>query len=332
MPGLRVCEGVLLRVVRKRVPEVRHDASELAAVAGGSADPLALLHERTARIVAELRQARSTLEAASPRMLASAIRAFRRTEGRLKSPLRVAIVGEFNSGKSSLANLLARTESLPTAVVSNTRFPTLLHYSDEPEIWAVDRRGKRQWLRADQRTLPASIFRLEVGLPTRRLRTVQILDLPGLADPRLGSAVDIADHGVHGVLWCTMSTQAWKESERIAWAGLPARLRACALLVSTHADLLQGPHDADKLSQRLRSEGAGLFQDIVLVSTLDALKLLRGRQQGRAEDAWKATGAEALEGALQQLFSSLRDRRAEAALRMTGRIADRALARLEVRG
>jgi hypothetical protein len=316
------------------VPEVRRGVSAAAATAEGSADPLASLHERTARIVAELRQARSRLETGpSPRMLAPAIRAFRRTERRLDGPLRIAIVGEFNSGKSSLANLLARTESLPTAVVSNTRIPTLLYHAREPEIWAADERRKRQWLRADHRALPASIFRLEVGLPTRRLRTMEVLDLPGLADPRLnGPAVDIAEHGVHAVLWCTMSTQAWKESERIAWGRLPARLRARGLLVSTHADLLHGPGDADKLLHRLRGEARGVFQDVVLVSTLDALAAFRGQRQGPVRDAWEATGAHALEGALERLLLNLRDQRAEAALRMTGRIADRALSRLEASG
>lgn len=264
-------------------------------------------------------------------MLAPAIRAFRRTERRLDCPLRVGIIGEFNSGKSSLANLLARTESLPTAVVSNTRIPTLLYYAKEPEIQAVDERGQRRWLRADTRSLPGPILRLEVGLPTPRLRVMQLLDLPGLADPRLsGTAIDVADHDVHAVIWCTMSTQAWKESERAAWDTLPPRLRSRALLVSTHADLLHDPRDADKLLFRLRQEAGESFQDIILVSTLDALGMLQDRRQSAAaQDAWMATGADALEIALLRLLTGLRDQRAESALNVTGRIAEKALARLE---
>ena len=134
--------------------------------------------------------------------LSPAIRALRRIEARLDRPLRLAVVGEFNSGKSSLANLLARTETLPTAVVSNTRIPTLLCYAREPEIWAVDERGRREWLRADQRTLPRSIFRLEVGLPAERLRAVQILDLPGIADPKFHDPG--IDAEVHDVARCNV--------------------------------------------------------------------------------------------------------------------------------
>jgi hypothetical protein len=321
---------VLGTVRSSRVPGAGREVPVAGGLVESLADPLVLLHERTARIVAELRQARSRLESArSPRTLDPAIRAFGRAERLLDRPLRVAIIGEFNSGKSSLANLLARTESLPTAVVSNTRIPTLLYYAREPEIWAVDERGNREWLRADYRSLPPSIFRLEVGLPTRRLRTVQILDLPGCADPRFqGRVSDAAVHDVHAVMWCTLSTQAWKESERIAWGQLPERLRDRSLLVSTHADLLHDPRDAEKLLHRLRGQAGGLFQEIVLVSTLDALALIQARWEGWAGDSWTVTGADALEAALHRLLLKLRDQRADSALRMTGRIAHRALSRL----
>jgi hypothetical protein len=296
----------------------------------GIADPLAAPHERTLKIVAELRQARSTLEKGpSARALPATVRAFRRIESQLDRPLRVALVGEFNSGKSSLANLLARTESLPTAVVSNTRIPTLLCYAREPTIWALDERGSRVGLRADQRALPASIVRLQVGLPTQRLRALEILDLPGFADPRFrGAGIDTAVHDVHAVLWCTVSTQAWKESERTVWESLPARLRARALLVATHADLLHDARDADKLLHRLHRESGSLFQGVVLIATQDALALTRQRQEGEAGDAWQATGAYALEQALHGLLFDLREQRADAALGITRRIADRAVSQL----
>jgi Dynamin family len=295
----------------------------------GMRDPLAQPHERTAMILAELRQARSRL-GGGPSALSPAIRALRRIEARLARPLRLALVGEFNSGKSSMANLLARAETLPTAVVSNTRIPTLLCYAQEPGIWAVDVRGRRESLRADQRALPRSIFRLEVGLPEERLRAVQILDLPGIADPRSsGPSMGAEMHNVHALLWCTVSTQAWKESERTAWRNLPAWLRARGLLVATHADLLHDHRDADKLLQRLRGEGGALFRDVVLVSTLDALALIGRKRDGLDDDAWKATGADALEAALYRLLRNLSDERADAGLRLTRRIADRAMSQLD---
>jgi hypothetical protein len=287
--------------------------------------PVVSDHLLTARIVAELKQARCKLErAVSPgSRLLPAIRALRRAEQRLDRPLRLAICGEVNAGKSSLANLLGRIETLPTAAISNTRFPTLLYYADEPEIWAVHHSsGWRTRVRADRRTLPQPVFRLEVGLPSRGLRAAQILDLPGLSGP---GHLDLASHAVDAVLWCTVSTQAWKESERVAWSQLPARLRSRGVLVSTHADLLANARDGQRLLSRLRGECGSMFRDIIMISTVNALALLREGGPAPNRAAWNVTGADALDAALSALLPSVRDQRAQSALRVTGRIAERAL-------
>ena len=280
-------------------------------------------HPLTSRIVAELKLARSMLERAirPGSKLFPAVRALRRTQQRLDRPLRLAICGESNSGKSSLANLLGRIESLPTAAISNTRIPTLIYYAHEPQIWVVHgAAGQRTRVRADPNALPRSIFRLEVGLPSPRLRAVEILDCPGLADPE-----QIVSHAVDAALWCTVSIQAWKESERVAWSRLPARLRSCGLLVATHADLLPDDRDRDKLLTRLRHECGSMFRDMIPVATIDALALVQERENAPVPSAWHTTGADMLEAALSALVDSARDQRASSALRVTGRIAHQAL-------
>jgi len=287
--------------------------------------PIVSDHPLTGRIVAELRQARGRLErAVAPgSQLSAAIRALRRMEQRLDRPLRLAVCGEVNAGKSSLANLLGRIESLPTAAISNTRIPTLLYYAPEPEIWALHHAGGgRVRLRADRKMLPRSLFRLEVGLPSPGLRVAQVLDLPGLAGP---GQVDLALHAVDATLWCTVSTQAWKESERLAWTEMPPRLRACGLLVATHADLLANARDREKLMTRLRGECGALFREIVMVSTLDALAFVREGEPALERPAWRASGADTLDTALSALLMSVREQRAQSALGLTGRIAHRAL-------
>jgi hypothetical protein len=257
------------------------------------------------------------------------VRALRRTQQRLDRPLRLAICGESNSGKSSLANLLGQIESLPTAAISNTRIPTLIYYAHEPQIWVVHGTpGQRARVPADPKALPRSIFRLEVGLPSPRLRAVEILDCPGLADPE---QIDLASHAVNAALWCTVSIQAWKESERIAWSQLPARLRSRGLLVATHADLLSDERDRDKLLTRLRGECGSMFRDMILIATIDALAMVQNGESSRVPGAWHATGAETLETALSALMDDAREQRAKSALRVTGRIAHHALSSIGAR-
>jgi tRNA U34 5-carboxymethylaminomethyl modifying GTPase MnmE/TrmE len=287
-------------------------------------------------VVEQLRQARLSLERmATPELqLSPAIRALSRTVSRLDRPLRVAVLGEINSGKSSLANLLAGVDSLPAAIIFNTRIPTLLYYAAEPELWIEDESGRRERLSAYSRLPQRPIFRIDVGLPSPRLRVMQLLDLPGMLCPVTGSiVVDTAAHNVDAAVWCTMSTQAWKESERAAWEMMPPRIASRALLVATHCDLLHDPGDRQKLLMRLRELAGVSFRSVQLLSTPDALKALEavGSRNGAAGLAWKTSGAEALENALAALLLDLREQRAVAAVRMTGRIAQRALTRIDSR-
>jgi tRNA U34 5-carboxymethylaminomethyl modifying GTPase MnmE/TrmE len=283
------------------------------------------MNAHTDRILRELKRARVELQAAARTTLPCAIRAFGRIEARLSRPLRVAIVGEFNSGKSSLANLLVGIESLPTAVVSSTRIPTLLYHALRPEIWATYHNGRRDQLRAAKEAREQSIIQLEVGLPSARLREMQILDLPGLANPRFERRLgDLFLQNVDIVLWCTVSIQAWKESERAAWDRVPARLRGRALLVVTHGDLVREAADKRKLLRRLQKEAVS-FRDVVLISTNEALASIKGL----TAPALDASGANALESALSKLLLSVREHRTKAAIAVTRRIAQAALSRLE---
>lgn len=280
------------------------------------------------RITGELREERRKLQAVSDVSPPEVIGVLSCIEAQLARPLRIAIVGEFNSGKSSLANLLLGIEGLPTAVISSTQIPTLLYHSGRPRVFVVDRNGRRSEVRNIASIPETSIARLEVGLPSPRLQGVEILDLPGLADPRFDRGVgDLLLETAHVLLWCTASTQAWKESERIAWEILPAPLRRCALLVVTHSDLVNDAKDTHKLLRRLRME-AGAFRDILLVSTTNALALLQGKRDELGHAAWVATGADGLDVALDQLLESVATRRIKVALAVAHRIASRALSRL----
>jgi hypothetical protein len=280
------------------------------------------------RIMSEFKRTCAQLQSAARTTLPHLVRALGRLEARLERPLRLGIAGEFNSGKSSLANLLLGSENLPTAVVASTRIPTLLYHAAVPEIWAIGPGGQRERLRGSRDPSQRSVLRLEVGLPSPRLSRMHIIDLPGLADPRFDRGPgDAFFLNMDLLLWCTVATQAWKESERTAWEQLPARLRSRALLVVTHGDLLREAGDKEKLMRRLRRDAGG-FQDIVVISSKEALALVRENRARALGPDWHATGADTLESALDQLLHKVRKQRTEAAFAVTGRMAQRALSRL----
>ena len=100
-------------------------------------------------------------------------RAFRRIARAANRPLRIGILGEANSGKSSLANLLVGVQTLPAPPVANTRLPVLLKYAPAPSAVGVLESGERITLSAGEDH--PEIKYLEVGLPSDILRSVEIL-------------------------------------------------------------------------------------------------------------------------------------------------------------
>ena len=206
-----------------------------------------------------LQRARSSYPA-----LEAPCRALQRTAKAVTRPLRVAILGESNSGKSTLANLFAGGMTLPALPAANTRLPTLLRYAPSPSATALYPGGRRFVLSAADDVPAGGILRLEVGLPSEVLRQVEIIDFPGSANPLLPvNPADVRLHGADAAIWTTVATQAWRESERSAWLTLPQRLRSLGLLAITHCDLVPSADDFQRLRARLetvaRAQFVGMF-------------------------------------------------------------------------
>jgi hypothetical protein len=175
------------------------------------------------------------------RFLTSVLRHIERVA---KSPFRIAILGETNAGKSSLANTLIGTNILPALPYTNTRLPTLSRYAPAPEAVAVSTTGGKFILSGGNGAPSDPIDHLEVGLPAERLRGCEILDLPGSANPLVPlNLATLFAKPVHLTIWATVATQAWRESERLSWLGLRPRIRRTSLLVVTHCDQIRSEAD-----------------------------------------------------------------------------------------
>jgi hypothetical protein len=303
--------------------------SPAALVARGTlpAGAFASGHDAMTAFAGTVRDARLRLEAAGADIarLAPAIRALRRIESFVSRPLRLALLGEFNTGKSTLANLILGNAALPTLQISNTRIPTLIHHHPEPVVAVALRDSTFQTLTARTVRTPSDTLRIHVGLPLPHLLACEIVDFPGFSDPWLSyGIVDISRHPVDAVIWCTFSTQSWKQSESIAWHILPARIRRHAMLAVTSADLLAGDQTA-KVMARLRRAASGDFQEFAMLSSAQARQALSDRGEVDDPELWRASGAEAFYGSVQRLLSALRQSRLERARALTSTVAGSAL-------
>lgn len=196
-----------------------------------------------------------------------------RAEPRLlaRSPARVVIAGECNSGKTWLANSLLGAQVLPTSFVTRTELPTVVEFGARSRL--VMERADRCRVATTWEELEAGTcegHRLCVRLPSPRLQGLRLIDTPGLGDGDDGMSRRIRSlcRNADIVLWCTSALQAWKASERDFWLSLPARVRDNGVLVLTFGDMLRQDQDGSRVLARLQAEAGLHFRRVVVPAQL----------------------------------------------------------------
>jgi energy-coupling factor transporter ATP-binding protein EcfA2 len=193
-------------------------------------------------------------------------RALRDIRRSIARPAVFALAGEFNSGKSTLSNRLAGIDALPTDLFANTSVPTRLHWADEPEMTCLTGDGRRLDLLPAVAVIDEPLARIDVGVPAPLLRDIELIDLPGLADPDAArDEAEIVASRADGVIWCTPVTQAWKETENAVWSRLPVRLKRRTVVALTFCDLIV---DDDRLFGLRRRHATGAHQVDLLCAEL----------------------------------------------------------------
>ncbi len=134
--------------------------------------------------------------------------------GKLKQPLRIAVIGEVKSGKSTLINAFAGGQIAPTNVTEATACLMVVEYSEDRggEICWKDGTSKKgtiediyELLRANEndQTFFRNVDIVKIRTPLQGLRDVTIVDTPGLATITEQNALVTRDHFQHidVVLW-----------------------------------------------------------------------------------------------------------------------------------
>ena len=214
---------------------------------------------------------------------------------------RIAIMGEFSAGKSTLSNLLMGAPALPTRVTA-TQLPPVWITHGTGDAYGIDVDGERFEVDLDRLEAvdPARTTYLAIERPAEVLQVCDLIDFPGISDPSMPAevwqrAVPLAD----AVLWCTHATQAWRQSEAATWEEMPEALRARSFLLLTRADKITDPRDRRRVLARVRRETDGMFAGVFPVSLTRAI--------AAADDAgaFEESGAQALLDALLDMVMRL---------------------------
>ncbi len=189
---------------------------------------------------------------------------------RLRAPMRVVVAGEFNTGKTTLCNRLIGVDALPTSALPMTNLWTRVYAAPAIEAFVRSTTGAREPIGSVSADV-ADWSSVDIGAPSDRLAGIELIDLPGLADPRFDRTIALVRNvHPHVLLWCTSSTQACKESERSEWRQLAPALLARSFLVLTFSDLVKAPAHRAKLMRRAEDIAEGVFAGVLTVSSKTA--------------------------------------------------------------
>ncbi len=290
-------------------------------------------------------------------------RALDRLERRLDRPARMAVLGEGNSGKSLLINYLLKHQVLPSGAFAGEGTQLLIRHAAEPAVHAVSLDGSRNRLTSKafgrlvkpetlgpepgarfiydatirprpgmgafnlvggQRQGPQPPLRLiEIGLPLAFLSYVDIVEVRDSPDGPPASPSRRAFRQVDLTIWCTLATQAWKETEVAAFNRIPIANRRMAMMLVTYKDAIRRGKDEEKIIGRLRNATNTLFGDVVLVSLRDALQSLLASDAETKLRLFSDSNMEAAETAIRAMIDGWQTRRYVKAARLLHYAAER---------
>jgi len=207
-------------------------------------------------------------------------------------PIRVAIIGEINAGKTSLANLLLGTDILPTDVVNNTASPVILRYDQKTHIRCYDKlmRSETCNMSGLHKLSTQPGFLLETFLPLLILQFIEILDTPSTESFPLGERENqLLLSRCEMVIWCSMSTRVWTASEKNIWTTLSENLKKSCLFVLTNSDKLS-EQSTSVIAERIMSDPILSGMRFTFLATLSAGTARNFRGQIVDKDLWNKSG------------------------------------------
>ncbi len=216
---------------------------------------------------------------------------------------RIAIMGEFSSGKSTLCNVLMGARPLLEKVTATQLPPVWLSYGpDDAYTMGLDGVAYDLDLRDLEQVSLETTEHVRIFMKSDILRYCDLIDMPGISDPSMSPEVwERMAHLADGVLWCTHATQAWRQSESGVWNGFPKEMRRNSLLLITRFDKILSDSDRAKVLKRVTQEVDGLFAEVFPVS------LLKAMNAGDDEGKWVDSGADAFTSALFAIIHRLID-------------------------
>jgi len=229
---------------------------------------------------------------------------------RLKSPVRVVLIGKPGSGKSRLVNMLTGQSVIP----ETPDLPPLeVRFGPQPRTVYLMADGAEQACDGLQLDLPpppeTAIIRAELPLEVLNRFCLTEISLEGSATDQK-ALVYWALNRADIVLWCS---QAFDASEQALWAPAEEALKDHSFLVLTKADQLQMK---GVLSDRIGQLEEIVAEEFFRMYPIATIQAISASSDSEIRDAplWASSGGKALMDAINKVVNTGRSADADNAL------------------
>jgi cellulose synthase operon protein C len=238
----------------------------------------------------------------------------------VERPLKLAIVGEFNAGKSTFINALLGADIAPTGILPTTGTLHHLRYGRDRIAKIVTRESRERLVssailrEALLEIDTAQVERVEILEPLPWLTEVELLDTPGFnaPDPAHARAARRALEEADAVLWLLDATQPFKDTERAVLEEIRSARTPIQILVNKR-DRLKDQELTQVMTMVERALATVSITPLAPPIALSTKQALQGKLGDK--DAWQASNFAEVERILKEQFTGRARVLKEAALR-----------------
>ena len=198
---------------------------------------------------------------------------------RAKEPMKVAITGQFSSGKSTFLNALLSKSILPTGITPVTSKVNYIRYGDELKICIRYKDGRDEYQSVenianftDQRSVVQEIEYLTLFAPLELLKDIVFVDTPGLNSQAHSDTTTTQRvlKEVDGIIWLSLIDNAGKLSEAEVLDEYLNEYQSKSLCVLNQKDKFT-PEQVSQTTQYVKDRFSKYFSEVIPISAKQAL-------------------------------------------------------------